>query len=89
MVKLFKWYKAIIKSGEIPEDKVHNISGQNSEGNSAKTPTQMITEAENQDTEFFYALVTLELVRASEKSVYPACPECRKKVEKSLDDTWN
>lgn len=88
MFKLCKWFKALTQSGEDIEERVHNISGQTS-GPSSRTPTHLIIEADHLNVEYYYTLATLEMVRADEKSVYPACPDCKKRMEKNMDEAWD
>ncbi|CAI2361922.1 unnamed protein product [Moneuplotes crassus] len=87
MLLVMKWYKGITKGGKDIKSKVVNISGESSE-DSSKTPTRMLIQADIERLEYYYTYVTLDLIRADERAVYTACPECRKKIDQSIEGKW-
>ncbi|CAI2387025.1 unnamed protein product [Moneuplotes crassus] len=88
MLQVFKWYKIITEGDQDIKSRIHNISSESSPGNSGSTPIRMIIQAEAENLEFYFCYVNLELIRSDERAVYEACPQCKKKVVKTLEGKY-
>ena len=85
--RLFNWYK------KANTENLHNISSIEGMGiNGSKTsniPNLLICEALERGEPLFYTRATVEMIKTDERSVYPSCPTCSKKlVQEISNDKW-
>lgn len=86
--KIMKWYKSEFSKGDIT---VVNISeegdGQKADNN---IPTMTLHQGVMTNADIFFVHANLFTVVGSERSVYPSCPNCKKKMTSELgDNAWS
>lgn len=83
--RLFNWYK---KAANL--EMLNNISSTGDSGNnSSKVPNLLLTEALEREEPIFYSRANVEMIRTDDKSVYPSCPTCSKKLIQELtNEKW-
>ena len=57
--------------------------------NVSKLPQKLISQAIADNSEYFITRGHVEQIRTDDKSVYPACPECKRKIQEEMGGGWN
>ena len=89
LILVARWFKDFSKNHPDFENNVINISTSGEESSGSSLPTKLLIQGLYEDSELFYCYGHIEIVRCDDKSVYPACPDCKKKVEKTLEEDWH
>ena len=85
--QLFSWFRNNYKGANKPDIKecIQNFS---SSSGQSDLITTTIAQAINDELEAFAVCGTIEYIRTDDKSCYPACPDCKKKMTEDMSNGW-